>query len=97
MQTINNNIMNFGNEPHNEVQLMRRTSLVHVNFIEPEATLITKDAKVTVPDQVSNIGGTIGIFLGLSTISLLDIIIEQLWKLKKKYHDFTKRSKISRK
>ena len=59
----------------NEVQLMTRTSLVHVNFIEPEATLITKDAKVTFSDQLGTIGGTFGVFLGLSFVGILDFLI----------------------
>ena len=48
-------------------------SMVQIYFDYHQKTVITKDAKVTVPDMVSNIGGTIGIFLGLSTISVFDI------------------------
>ena len=44
-------------------------------------TVITKDAKVTLPDMVSNIGGTIGIFLGLSALSVLDLLISWFRKL----------------
>ena len=58
-----------------QVQLMSRTSLVHVNFIKPEANLITKDAKVTFPDMLGTIGGTFGVFLGLSFVGILDFII----------------------
>ena len=65
------NTLTFGNE----VKLMKRTSLVHVNFIKPEATLITKDAKVTFADQLGNIGGTFGVFLGLSFVGILDFAI----------------------
>lgn len=32
--------------------------MIHVNFIKPEATLITKDAKVTFADQLGNMGWT---------------------------------------
>ena len=32
--------------------------MIHVNFIKPEATLITKDAKVTFADQLGNMGST---------------------------------------
>ena len=67
--------MIFGTGEINEVQLMRRTSLVHVNFIESEATLITKDAKVTFSDQLGTIGGTFGVFLGLSFVGILDFLI----------------------
>ena len=66
--------MMIGGE-HNEVQMMRRTSLVHVNFIDSEATLITKDAKVTFSDQLGTIGGTFGVFLGLSFVGILDFLI----------------------
>ena len=59
----------------NEVKLMARTSLVHVNFIKPEANLITKDAKVTFPDMLGTIGGTFGVFLGLSFVGILDFLI----------------------
>ena len=46
-------------------------------FLEdPQKIVVTQDAKVTETDMVSNIGGTIGIFLGLSAISFLDIIAE---------------------
>ena len=60
-------------------------SLVQIYFNNPLKTVITKDAKFTVPDMVSNIGGTVGIFLGLSTISLLTITIKWLKVLKTKY------------
>ena len=62
----------------------KRYSMVQIFFQNPQMTLITKDAKVTVADMVSNIGGTIGIFLGLSIISILEIAIE-LVILAKKY------------
>ena len=48
---------------------------LQIFFEDPQKTVITQDAKVTETDMVSNIGGTIGIFLGLSTISLLDIMV----------------------
>ena len=60
-------------------------SIVQVYFQDPQMTVIEKDAKVTVPDMVSNIGGTIGIFLGLSFLSLLDLFIEFSSFIKKKY------------
>ena len=60
-------------------------SIVQVYFQDPQMTVIKKDAKVTVPDMVSNIGGTIGIFLGLSILSLFDLFIEFSSFIKKKY------------
>ena len=53
-------------------------SLIQIFFKYPQKTVFIKDAKVTETDMVSNIGGTIGIFLGLSTISVLDKIIDWL-------------------
>ena len=50
-------------------------SFLQIYFDNPQMTVITKDAKVTLPDMVSSIGGTIGIFLGLSTLSMLDVLI----------------------
>ena len=64
-------------------------SLVQIYFDNPQKTLVTKDAKVTVPDMVSNIGGTIGIFLGLSTVSILDIMME--WMKNIRFFEATKR------
>ena len=49
---------------------------LQIFFEDPQKIVITQDAKVTETDMVSNIGGTIGIFLGLSAISFLDIIAD---------------------
>ena len=63
-------------------QLWACTSLVHVNFGTPEATIITKDARVTIADMIGNIGGTFGVFLGLSFVSILDFLFQlQRWIL----------------
>ena len=61
-------------------------SMVQVYFQDPQMTVITKDAKVTFPDMIGNIGGTIGIFLGLSCLSLLDLAIDVADFIKKKLH-----------
>ena len=50
-------------------------SFLQIYFDDPQMTVITKDAKVTLPDMISSIGGTIGIFLGLSTLSIFDELI----------------------
>ena len=60
---------------YNPIKMMARTSLVHVNFNKLEANKITKDAKVTFPDALGNIGGTFGVFLGLSFVGILDFIL----------------------
>ena len=60
------------------------TSLVQINFEDPEVTVITKDAKVTFADQLGSIGGTFGIFLGLSFLGLFEMLIEILQMAKEK-------------
>ena len=61
-------------------------SLLQIHFDNPQMTVITKDAKVTLPDMVSSIGGTIGIFLGLSTLSMLDVIIHWFKVIQRKFN-----------
>ena len=65
---------------------------IEIFFKDPQKTVIVQDAKVTETDMVSNIGGTIGIFLGLSTISCLDMIIEWFTMLYEKHFDKPKSS-----
>ena len=64
------------------------TSLVHVNFEDHEVTVITKDAKVTFADQLGSIGGTFGIFLGLSFIGLFGMVIKALKAAKAKHQSY---------
>ena len=54
----------------------KRYSLVQVYFEHPMKTVITQDAKITLAGMVSNIGGTLGIFLGLSMITLFDDLFQ---------------------
>ena len=51
------------------------TAIVHVNFIQKEATVWTKDARVTFADMLGTIGGTFGVFIGLSFLGILDFFI----------------------
>ena len=70
--------------------------MVHVNFIHKETTVIMKDAKVTFADMLGSIGGTLGVFIGLSFVGLLDFFIwiwdwvKEMWYVKTskktKYH-----------
>ena len=55
---------------------LKRKSLISINFEGPEVLTVTKDAKITVPDMIGNIGGTLGVFVGFSFIGLLDYLIE---------------------
>ena len=60
--------------PHGR-QAIRQVGFVEVNFDHQLATVTLKDAKVTFPDKVGNIGGTFGVFLGLSFVGILDVLI----------------------
>ena len=55
---------------------LKRATLVHLNFEELKVFTITKDAKITIPDMIGNIGGTLGVFIGFSFLGLLDDLIE---------------------
>ena len=55
---------------------MKGATLVHINFEELNAWAVTKDAKITIPDMVGNIGGTLGVFIGFSFLGLLDDLVE---------------------
>ena len=46
-------------------------TIVKVNFDDPKLLVITKDAKVTIPDMVGSIGGTFGVFIGKSYLILI--------------------------
>ena len=65
-------------------------SLVHINFIRNQANVIVKDAKVTFADMLGNLGGTLGVFIGLSFVGLLDFFIwiwdrvKEMWHFKRK-------------
>ena len=54
------------------IDIGKRYSLVQVYFENPMKNVITQDAKITLAGMISNIGGTLGIFLGLSMITLYD-------------------------
>ena len=65
--------------------------IVHVNFVHKKTTVIRKDAKVTFADMLGSIGGTIGVFIGLSFVGLLDFFqgvcncVKEMWLVKSKY------------
>ena len=65
-------------------QRLQRSSLIHINFEESEVRTVTKDAKITLPDMVGNIGGTLGVFIGVSFLGLLDTFIEWMQYLQEK-------------
>ena len=67
----------------------RRHSIVHVYFEHPMKNVITQDAKITLAGMVSNIGGTLGIFLGVSMVTLFD----DCFQIFKKIRDFFRQKK----
>ena len=71
-------------------RISKSFTYVEIFFKDPQKTVIIQDAKVTETDMVSNIGGTIGIFLGLSTISFLDFIIKWFSIVYRSYFDKAK-------
>ena len=63
---------------------LQKLSLVRINFDANKVMTITKDAKITVPDMIGNIGGTLGVFIGFSFLGLLDSLLEFLQYLMRK-------------
>ena len=63
---------------------LKKSSLIHINFEESKVWTVTKDAKITLPDMIGNIGGTLGVFIGFSFLGLLDTFIEWMHYLQRK-------------
>ena len=61
-----------------------RMSIFHVNFEQSKVLTVIKDAKITLPDMIGNIGGTLGVFIGFSFLGLLDTFIEWIQYLHQK-------------
>ena len=55
---------------------LKRTAMIHINFDEKKFWTVTKDARITIPDMIGNIGGTLGVFIGFSFLGLLDTMVE---------------------
>ena len=82
------NLYDYFDKFENEIAFMaakmKRTSLIHINFEESEVMTLTKDAKITLPDMIGSIGGTLGVFIGFSFLGLLDTLVELFQYLKAK-------------
>ena len=65
------------------------TSMIRVNFEDPEVTVFTKDSKLTKEFFIGNIGGLFGVFIGFSFVGLLDHIINLTTWMTRKI-DFSK-------
>ena len=63
-------------------EALKMFSLVQINFKSIEITTVTKDVKVSIPDMIGTIGGTFGIFLGLSTLGLVQSLLDFIEQLK---------------
>ena len=57
---------------------LKQLSILDINFEDPQVLVITKDAKATLADKVANIGGTFGLFLGLSFFAIAEFIIDHV-------------------
>ena len=77
---------------------MKKTSIVRINFEENQVLAITKDAKITIPDMVGNIGGTLGVFIGFSFLGVLDVLVEYLQYIMKwrATHNKTQKARVKR-
>jgi hypothetical protein len=63
---------------------LQRMSIIHINFEESKVLTVTKDAKITLPDMIGNIGGTLGVFIGFSFLGLFDTFIDGMQYLQRK-------------
>ena len=55
--------------------MVSKSAMVHVNFQKPMGTITIKDAKMTLAEKIGNIGGTFGVFVGLSFVGIMDLVI----------------------
>ena len=70
-------------ESHFVKPRLQKSSIIHINYEESKVWTVTKDAKITMPDMIGNIGGTLGVFIGFSFLGLLGTFIEgmqYLWR-----------------
>ena len=59
------------------VRLSERMAIMRINFNDPQATsVVIDDAKVSLADMVANVGGTFGVFLGLSVVGLFNYLLD---------------------
>ena len=79
----------LSNEYNKYGGMVSKSALIHVNFQKPFATITTKDAKVTFSDMLGTIGGTFGVFLGLSFVGVLDFCLILWTWTREMYRKFT--------
>jgi hypothetical protein len=59
-------------------------AVISVNFAPGYATILTKDVKATFSDKLGTVGGTFGIFVGVSFLSLYEIFVDLFYFIQKK-------------
>ena len=64
----------FNNIPPTYEQLKQSIASVNINYNQLGYTQINEIQKISVTDLVTNIGGTMGLFLGLSFLSFFEIV-----------------------
>ena len=47
---------------------------ITIEIAEPTVTNVQRDVKVTFVDQIGTIGGTLGLFCGLSIVSMVEFV-----------------------
>ena len=63
----------FGNKTPLFDELKESTLKLNINYEKLEYTLIREDQKTTLIDLISNVGGTLGLCLGMSFLSIVEI------------------------
>ena len=64
----------YNTDGGNKYRYEQRLELVKMHFETRTYEMITRDTRTDIPTQISLIGGTLGLFLGFSFISALEII-----------------------
>ena len=78
----------FNNIPPTYEEIKQSIVSVSINYNELDYTQIKEIQKITLIDFVTNIGGTIGLFMGLSFLSFfetVDILLETIFFTIEKY------------
>ena len=52
----------------------RNIAKITIEIAEPTVTNVQRDVKVTFVDQIGTIGGTLGLFCGLSIVSMVEFV-----------------------
>ncbi len=68
----------------NNILQQYKVFLCSINFGPGYGAILTKDVKATFSDKLGTIGGTFGIFIGVSFLSLYEVLIDMLEILKNK-------------